>query len=44
MGFLRRLRLRLFLLLRRISRPAYSYYGLGNEVQLSAETLPVRVR
>jgi len=32
------------MLLRLISRPAYYYYGLGDEVQLSAETLPVRVR
>jgi len=44
MRLLQRLRLRLFMLLRLISRPAYYYYGLGDEVQLSAETLPVRVR
>jgi KUP system potassium uptake protein len=43
-GLLRRLRLRLFLLLRLVSQPAYYYYGLGNEVQLSVEIIPVRVR
>lgn len=40
----RRMRLRLFNLLRFISRPAYYHYGLGDEVQLSAEILPVHVR
>jgi KUP system potassium uptake protein len=44
MGAVQRLRFRLFMLLRLLSRPAYYYYGLGDEVQLSAETLPVRVR
>ncbi|MBS0374028.1 MAG: KUP/HAK/KT family potassium transporter [Proteobacteria bacterium] len=44
LGPIGRLRLRLFLLLRRISQPAYYFYGLGDEVQLSAEVLPVRVR
>jgi KUP system potassium uptake protein len=44
MGPFRRLRFWLFMLLRLVSRPAYYYYGLGDEVQLSAETLPVRVR
>jgi KUP system potassium uptake protein len=44
MGLLQRLRFRLFILLRLVSRPAYYYYGLGDAVQLSAETLPVRVR
>jgi KUP system potassium uptake protein len=43
MGLLQQLRFRLFLFLRLVSRPAYYYYGLGDEVQLSAETLPVRV-
>ena len=43
-GPLRRLRFRVFQLLRLISRPAYYYYGLGVDVQLSAEILPVRVR
>lgn len=44
MGALKRARFRLFLFLRLISRPAYYYYGLGDEVQLSAEIIPVRVR
>ena len=44
MGLFARLRLRLFLLLRLVSRPAYYAYGLGDEVQLSAEIMPVRVR
>ena len=44
MGRLGRLRLRLFLFLRRLSQPAHYYYGLGDEVQLSAEIIPVRVR
>jgi KUP system potassium uptake protein len=44
MGLFQRLRFRLFMLLRLVSRPAFYYYGLGDEVQLSAETLPVRVR
>jgi hypothetical protein len=26
------------------SQPAYYYYGLGDEVQLSVEIIPVRVR
>jgi KUP system potassium uptake protein len=44
MNFFKMLRFRLFLFLRLISRPAYYGYGLGDEVQLSAEILPVRVR
>ena len=43
MGLLKRLRLRLFLFLRLVSQPAYYYYGLGDEVQLSVEIIPVRV-
>jgi KUP system potassium uptake protein len=43
MGFWRMLRFKLFLFLRLVSRPAYYYYGLGNQVQLSAEILPVRL-
>ncbi len=39
-----RARLRLFSLLRQVSTPAYYYYRLGNEVQLSTEIMPVRVR
>jgi KUP system potassium uptake protein len=42
-GFLRRVRFRLFVLLRLVSQPAYYYYGLGDQVQLSVEIIPVRV-
>jgi KUP system potassium uptake protein len=35
--------LRLFVLLRTVSQPAYYYYGLRDEVQLSVEIIPVRV-
>jgi KUP system potassium uptake protein len=44
MNWLRRVRFRLFLFLRLVSQPAYYYYGLGDEVQLSVEIIPVRVR
>jgi KUP system potassium uptake protein len=43
MGLLRRLRFRLFALMRRNSQPAYYEYGLGDRVQLSAEIIPVRL-
>jgi hypothetical protein len=39
-----RLFFQVFLFLRRVSRPAYYAYGLGDKVQLSAEIMPVRVR
>jgi len=41
---LKRLRFRLFVFLRLISQPAYYYYGLGDEMQLSVEIIPVRVQ
>jgi KUP system potassium uptake protein len=44
MGLVARIRFHLFVFLRRISQPSYYYYGLGNEVQLSAAIIPVRVR
>ncbi len=44
MNLFRRLRLRLFLFLRLISGSAYHTYHLGEEVQLSAEIMPVKVR
>jgi KUP system potassium uptake protein len=44
MSLLKRLRLRLFLFLRLVSRPAYYAYGLGDEVQLSVEIVPVKVQ
>ena len=43
-GLLKRLRFRLFMFLRLVSQPAYYYCGLGDEVQLSVEIIPVRVR
>jgi len=43
MNWLRRIRLRVFLLLRMVSQPAYYYYGLGDEMLLSVEIIPVRV-
>ena len=43
-NLLRRVRLKLFLFLRQVSRPAYSYYGLGNEMHLTVEIIPVRLR
>jgi KUP system potassium uptake protein len=44
MGLIKRMRFRLFVVLRRLSQPAHYYYGLGDQVQLSAEIIPVRVR
>ena len=43
MNLFKRLRFRLFMFLRMISQPAYYYYGLGDEVLLSVEIIPVRV-
>jgi KUP system potassium uptake protein len=43
MHMFRRIRFRIFTVLRLVSRPAYYSYGLGDEVQLSAEVMPVRV-
>ena len=43
MHLFKRLRFRLFLFLRLVSRPAYYAYHLGDEVQLSAEIIPVRL-
>ncbi len=40
----RLLRFRLFQFLRLVSRPASYYYGLGNNVQMTAEIFPVRLR
>ena len=44
MGVFGHLRLRLFLILRQISQPAYYFYGLGDNVQLSAQIMPVRLK
>ena len=38
-----RFRLRVFLLLRQISTPGYYFYGLGDQVNLSVEILPVKI-
>ena len=43
MDYLRWLRFRLFLFLRLVSQPAYYYYGLGDEMVLSVEIIPVRL-
>ncbi|MBI2638847.1 KUP/HAK/KT family potassium transporter [Candidatus Peregrinibacteria bacterium] len=43
LGFFKNLQLNLFLILRRNSLPAYHYYGLGKEVNLSMEIMPIRV-
>ena len=43
-NFFKRMRLKLFQFLRQVSRPAYSYYGLGDQVQLTVEIIPVRLR
>ena len=44
MGVFGYLRLRLFLILRQISQPAYYFYGMGDNVQLSAQIMPVRLK
>jgi KUP system potassium uptake protein len=44
MGFVGRARLLLFAFLRQISQPAHYFYGLGDNVQLSAEIIPVRLK
>jgi KUP system potassium uptake protein len=40
----KRLRLGLFHFLQAVSRPAYSYYGLGDRTHLTIEVIPVRLR
>ncbi len=44
MGLLGRSRLMLFAFLRQISQPAHYFYGLGDNVQLTAEIIPVRLK
>ena len=44
MSLFKRMRFRLFMFLRLVSRPAYYGYHIGNEVQLSAEIIPVKVQ
>ena len=43
MNMFRRMRFHLFSFLRLVSQPAYYYYGLGDEMQLSVEIIPVRL-
>lgn len=42
-SFFRRLKLGLYSLLREVSQPAYDYYGLGKEVNLTLEMLPIKI-
>ena len=44
MSLLGRARLKLFSFLRQISQPAHYFYGLGDNVQLTAEIMPVRLK
>lgn len=44
MGYFSRLRLKLFIFLRLLSRPTYYAYGLGDGMQLVADIFSVRVR
>ncbi|MGA7329460.1 MAG: KUP/HAK/KT family potassium transporter [Rhodomicrobium sp.] len=44
MSMLGGVRLKLFSLLRQVSQPAHYFYGLGDNVQLSAEIMPVRLK
>ncbi len=44
MSTLDRARLTLFSFLRQLSQPAHYFYGLGDNVQLTAEILPVRLK
>lgn len=39
-----KLRLRVFLFLRQITQPAYYYYGLGHDVNLTLDIMPVRLK
>ena len=44
MNLFKRIRFRLFMFLRLVSRPAYYGYHIGEEVQLSAEIISVKVQ
>ncbi len=44
LGALGRARLKLFSFLRQLSQPAHYFYGLGDNVQLTAEIMPVRLK
>lgn len=43
-SWFKKLQLRLFLFFRQITQPAYFYYGLGRDVNLSLDILPVRLK
>lgn len=42
-GLFKHLRNALYTLLRQLSRPAYVYYGIGDEIQLSIQIIPVKI-
>jgi len=44
MSLFGRARLKLFCFLRQLSQPAHYFYGLGDNVQLTAEIMPVRLK
>lgn len=43
MSFFEHVRFRLFLFFRQITQPAYFYYGLGRNVNLSIEIMPIKL-
>jgi KUP system potassium uptake protein len=43
MSLAQEIRFRLFLFLRQITQPSYFYYGLGNNVNLSIEIMPIKL-
>ena len=43
MNLLELIRFQLFLFLRQVTQPSYFYYGLGNEVNLSIEIIPIKL-
>lgn len=43
LGFANKIRFNIYMLLRQITIPGYYYYGLGDQVNLSIEILPVRL-
>jgi KUP system potassium uptake protein len=42
-GLMETMKLRMFLLLRQVTQPAYYHYGLGRDVNLSMDIMPVFV-
>jgi KUP system potassium uptake protein len=43
MNYIEMIRFKLFLFLRQTTQPAYFYYGLGNNVNLSIEIMPIKL-